>query len=230
VVCLQETRVQAHQLDGDFRPAGWHCHYFDAGRKGYAGTALLARRCPDEVRPGLGVAEFDGEGRWLEARFGRLSVVSLYAPSGSAGPHRQAAKDRFLEALLPVMKTLLGSGREYLICGDWNIAHRPIDLENWRSNQRNSGFLPHERAFLDRLFDELGWVDAFRRVDPRPRRYTWWSNRGRAWAKNVGWRLDYQVATPGLAARAVAARIYRARRFSDHAPLIMDYDLRGFGA
>jgi exodeoxyribonuclease-3 len=225
VVCLQETKAQAHQLGDEFRPKGWHCHYYDAVKKGYAGTALLSRRAPDEVRTGFGVDEFDAEGRWLEARFGKLCVVSLYAPSGSAGPERQASKDRFLDAFLPFMQKLKRSGRDYLVCGDWNIAHRNIDLKNWRSNQKNSGFLPHERAFLDRLFDEVGWVDAFRKVDPRPDQYTWWSNRGQAWAKNVGWRIDYQVATPSLGERVEAARIYKDQRFSDHAPLIMDYGL-----
>jgi exodeoxyribonuclease-3 len=225
VVCLQETKAQEHQLDhGDFRPKGWHCFYFDAQKKGYAGVAIFSRREPDEVIRGFGVEEFDREGRYLEARFGPLSVISVYFPSGSAGPHRQASKFRFLDAFVPWLVELKGRPREHVLCGDFNIAHKPIDLENWRSNQKNSGFLPEERAWLDRLFGELGWVDAFREVDPRPRQYTWWSNRGQAWAKNVGWRLDYQVVSPGLAGKARAARIYKDRRFSDHAPLVMDYD------
>ncbi len=226
VLCLQETKAQEHQLDhGDFRPKGWHCFYYDAEKKGYAGVALFSRTEPDEVIRGFGVDEFDREGRYLEARFGRLSVVSVYFPSGSAGPHRQASKFRFLEAFLPWLAGLGRKPRDHVLCGDFNIAHRPIDLENWRSNQKNSGFLPEERAWLDRLFGELGWVDAFREVDPRPRQYTWWSNRGQAWARNVGWRLDYQVGSPGLAGKARAARIYKDKRFSDHAPLIMDYEL-----
>ncbi len=225
VVCLQETKAQEHQLDpASFRPKGWHCHYYDARKKGYAGVAMFSRIEPDDVLRGFAVDEFDGEGRYLEARFGRLSVVSVYFPSGSAGPHRQASKFRFLEAFLPWLASRPRE-RDYVLCGDFNIAHKPIDLENWRSNQKNSGFLPEERAWLDRLFGGLGWVDAFREVDPRPRQYTWWSNRGQAWAKNVGWRLDYQVVSPGLAGKARAARIYKDRRFSDHAPLVMDYDL-----
>jgi exodeoxyribonuclease-3 len=174
---------------------------------------------------GFGIAEFDREGRYLEAQFGDVAVVSLYLPSGSAGPERQASKYRFLDAFVPHLRRLRGARRQYVLCGDWNIAHKPIDLKNWKSNQKNSGFLPDERAWMDRLFGELGFVDAFRSVDPRPERYTWWSNRGRAWAKNVGWRIDYQVATPALGGTTRAARIYRERRFSDHAPLIMDYAL-----
>ena len=226
VVCLQETKAQEHQLDqGSFRPSGLHCHYFDAVKKGYSGVAILSRAEPDAVIRGFGVAEFDREGRYLEARFGRLSVVSLYLPSGSAGPHRQQSKFRFLDAFLPYLKSLRRKRRDYVICGDFNIAHTPIDLTNWRSNQKNSGFLPEERAWLDIVFGELGFIDAFRTVDDRAEQYTWWSNRGQAWKKNVGWRIDYQVLSPSLAGAACAARIYKRQRFSDHAPLIMDYEL-----
>jgi exodeoxyribonuclease-3 len=226
VVCLQETKAQEHQLDGGgYRPAGFHCHYFDAQKKGYSGVAIFTRVEPDEVIRGFGVPEFDREGRYVEARFGRLSVVSLYVPSGSAGPHRQASKFRFLDAFLPYLKSLKRRRRDYVICGDFNIAHRPIDLKNWRSNQKNSGFLPEERAWLDQVFGDLRFVDAFRAVDDRPEQYTWWSNRGQAWAKNVGWRIDYQVLSPSLAGTPRAARIYKRQRFSDHAPLVMDYDL-----
>ncbi|TAK55816.1 MAG: exodeoxyribonuclease III [Gammaproteobacteria bacterium] len=224
VVCLQETRAQEHQLAGnEFRPPGLHCHYFDAERPGYSGVAVFSKRRPDRVIRGFGVPEFDREGRYLELVFGQLAVISAYFPSGSAGPERQASKFRFLEAFLPQLRRLLRRRREYVVCGDFNIAHRPIDLRNWRANQKNSGFLPEERAWLDQVFDQLGWVDAFRAVDPRPEQYTWWSNRGQAWAKNVGWRIDYQIASPGLRGAASAATIVRDRRFSDHAPLVMDY-------
>jgi exodeoxyribonuclease-3 len=226
VVCLQETKAQEHQLeDAIFRPAGYHCRYFDAERKGYSGVAVFSRRKPDRVIRGMGVAEFDQEGRYLEFQFGRLSVVSLYLPSGSAGPERQASKFRFLEAFLPYLKKLGRRSRDYVLCGDFNIAHQPIDLKNWRSNQKNSGFLPEERAWLDRVFGELRWVDAFREVDPRPDQYTWWSNRGQARTKNVGWRIDYQIASPSLAGKARAASIFKDAWFSDHAPLTMDYSL-----
>ena len=224
VVCLQETKAQAGQLtDPTFWPEHHHCFYFDARKKGYAGTALFARREPDEVIMGIGAGEFDAEGRYLEARFGKISVVSLYLPSGSSGPKRQASKNRFLKIFMPYLKSLRRKKREYVLCGDWNIAHKEIDLKNWRNNQKNSGFLPHERAWMDELFGTGGFVDAFRVVDSRPGQYTWWSNRGRAWAKNVGWRIDYQVITPGLKSAVQKARIYTAQRFSDHAPLILDY-------
>ncbi|RMF95177.1 MAG: exodeoxyribonuclease III [Gammaproteobacteria bacterium] len=225
VVCIQETKAQRHQLqDRLFYPRGWHCVYEDAERKGYSGVALYSRREPDAVLRGFGEPEFDAEGRYLEMRFGRLSVVSLYVPSGSSSEERQQAKFRFMDVFMPYLEALQASGRDYVICGDWNIAHKPIDLKNWRANQKNSGFLPEERAWMDRLFGEAGFVDAFREVNPSPEQYTWWSNRGRAWEKNVGWRIDYQVLSAGLAGSARRARIYKDRRFSDHAPLIMDYD------
>ncbi len=226
VVCLQEVRAGAEQLcDRAFRPPSFHCHYHPADRPGYSGVALLARREPDTVVEGLGWPDLDGEARYLEARFGTLSVISLYLPSGTSGDARQAVKMDFLGRFSEHLRRLRASGREALICGDFNIAHKPIDLRNWRSNQKNSGFLPEERAWLDHVFDELGFVDAFRVVNQAPDQYTWWSNRGQAWAKNVGWRLDYQVVTPGLRDAVRSARIYTAKRFSDHAPLIMDYDV-----
>ncbi len=225
VVCLQETRAQAAQLPPDpYQPPGYHCHYHDAGRKGYSGVAIYTRRAPDEFRTGLGWPECDAEGRWLEARFGALSVVSLYLPSGSSGPERQAVKFDFLARLAEPLRAMQTSGRDYILCGDWNIAHRPMDLKNWRANQDHSGFLPEERAWLDALFGPLGWIDAFRAVNPEPDQYTWWSHRGRARDNNVGWRIDYQVVTPGLAAKIRGAAIIPEPRFSDHAPLIIDYD------
>jgi exodeoxyribonuclease-3 len=226
VVCLQETKAQESQLaGGDFRPHGYHCYYCDAERKGYSGVAVFSKSKPGRVIRGFGVSEFDGEGRYLELQFGPLSVVSLYLPSGSSGPERQASKFRFLEVFLPYLKRLGKRRRNYVLCGDFNIAHQPIDLKNWRANQKNSGFLPEERAWLDRLFGELGWVDAFREVDRRPEQYTWWSNRGQARARNVGWRIDYQIVNCQLAGKARAASIYKDAWFSDHAPLTMDYEL-----
>jgi exodeoxyribonuclease-3 len=225
-ICLQETKSQEHQLAGhDVRLPGYHGFFCDAERKGYAGVALYSRHKPDRVVHGFGVDEFDSEGRYLEAQVGALSVVSLYLPSGSAGPERQASKFRFLEAFTPHLARLRRRRRHYILGGDWNIAHRPIDLKNWRSNQKNSGFLPEERAWMDELFGPAGYVDAFREVRTGPDLYTWWSNRGRARANNVGWRIDYQVVSRALAGKARAASIYKERRFSDHAPLIMDYDL-----
>jgi len=225
VVCLQEMKAQESDLDDGLHvPKGYMPFYALAEKKGYSGVALYSRRAPDEVIKGFGTHEFDSEGRYLEARFGTLSVVSLYLPSGSSGPHRQASKFRFLDAFMPQLKKLARARREVILCGDWNIAHKEIDLRNWRSNQKNSGFLPEERAWLSRVFDEVGMVDVFRRLNRKPDQYTWWSNRGQAWAKNVGWRIDYQIATPGVAKTAAKESIYKRRRFSDHAPLTIDYD------
>jgi len=224
VACLQEIRAAAEHVPKSLvAPRKGHAVFHPATRSGYSGVALYTRR-PVASRTGFGSGEFDGEGRYLEADFGSVSIVSVYFPSGSSSPARQAAKFRFLASFLPHLQRLRTSGREVILCGDWNIAHQPIDLKNWRSNQKNSGFLPEERAWLSQVFDELGFVDVFRRLNRDPEQYTWWSNRGQAWAKNVGWRIDYQIATPGIAATARAAAIYKNRRFSDHAPLIIDYD------
>ncbi len=226
VVCVQETKAQEHQLDhGTFRPGPYYSYYFDAEKKGYSGVAIYSRREPDDVIRGLGFDEFDREGRYIEAQFGRLSVASIYLPSGSSSEERQRAKFRFLALFMPWLRKIRRRRREYILCGDWNIAHKTIDLKNWRSNQRNSGFLPEERAWMDELFGPAGFVDAFRVVNQDPDEYTWWSNRGRAWEKNVGWRIDYQVVTPGLRDAVRSAGIYRRKRYSDHAPLTIDYDL-----
>jgi exodeoxyribonuclease-3 len=225
VVCVQETKAQLPQLEDEaFFPKGYHCYYHSAQKPGYSGVALYSLQQPDQVRYGLNWPDMDSEGRWLEARFGSLSVVSLYLPSGSSKEERQAFKYVLLDRLLPYLSEQKAKGRDYILCGDWNIAHKQIDLKNWRGNQKNSGFLPEERAWLDELFDTAGFVDAFRSVDQQPDQYTWWSNRGQAWANNVGWRIDYQITTPAIAATAQAAAIYKNQRFSDHAPLILDYD------
>jgi exodeoxyribonuclease-3 len=225
VICLQETKAQEHQLDDRvFRPRGYHVYFHDAEKKGYSGVAIYSRQAPDRIVEGIGWPEFDREGRYIQADFGPLSVVSFYMPSGTSGEIRQGVKIEFMGRFLDYLKKLRRKRRQYIICGDWNIAHKAIDLRNWRSNQKNSGFLPEERAWMDQLFGPAGFVDAFRQVNTKEGEYTWWSNRGRAWEKNVGWRIDYQVITPGLAERVIAARVYRNRRFSDHAPLIIDYD------
>jgi len=227
VVCLQE--IKCHEADLDPKTHGLKafesCHAF-ASKKGYSGVALYSRRKPDEVRVGYGAKEFDAEGRYVEARFGKLWVVSVYLPSGSAGPHRHASKFRFLKKFALHLKKLEERGCEVILCGDWNIAHKEIDLRNWRSNQKNSGFLPEERAWMTKALDALGLVDVFRKLNPHPEQYTWWSNRGQARAKNVGWRLDYHLATPAIAATAKREHIYLGERFSDHAPLIIDYDFK----
>ena len=224
VVCVQEVKAHDTDLDDTMRALGEAAgHFHFARQKGYSGVGLYGRRKPKAVRIGFGCDEFDAEGRYVEADFGKYTVISLYVPSGSSSPERQAAKFRFLASMLPHLMRLKAE-REFVLMGDVNIAHKEIDLKNWRSNQKNSGFLPEERAWLDQLFGSVGLVDVFRTLDSRPEQYTWWSNRGQAWAKNVGWRLDYHLATPAVAATAKKASIHLEPRFSDHAPLTIDYD------
>ena len=224
IVCLQELKSQAEDMTAQMlMPPGYHGYFHYAEKKGYSGVGIYCREQPQRIMSGLGIAEFDAEGRYLCADFANFSVVSLYLPSGSSGEERQAVKFKFMAAFKPHLRELRASGREVLICGDWNIAHKEIDLKNWRGNKKNSGFLPEERAWLTKLFDEVGFVDVFRQLHPELEAYTWWSNRGQAWAKDVGWRIDYQIATPFIAAKAQMASIYKAQRFSDHAPLIIDY-------
>ena len=226
VVCIQETKAQEDQLHPElFYPEGYHCFYNDAERKGYSGTAVFCKEKPEKVITRLGWDPADNEGRYLQVDFKGLSVVSLYLPSGSSKEEAQVRKEGFMDNFYEHLQGLRRKRREFIICADWNICHKEIDLKNWKSNQKNSGFLPHERAWLDRVFDEQGWVDVFRRINPEPDQYTWWSNRGQAWAKNVGWRLDYMLVTPGLADKGLATSIYREVRFSDHAPLTIDFDI-----
>lgn len=225
---VQEVKAQAEDVAGRFDSlAGMAGHFHFAQKKGYSGVGLYSRRPPSAVIAGLGHPEFDAEGRYIEARFDtprrKLSIISCYFPSGSSGEERQAAKFRFLDVVYPHLMALKAE-REFILVGDINIAHKEIDLKNWKSNQKNSGFLPEERAWMTRLLEEAGMVDVFRRLNPHPEQYTWWSNRGQAWAKNVGWRLDYHLATPGIAAHAKREAIYLDQRFSDHAPLTIDYD------
>ncbi len=227
VVCVQEIKCRDCDLTSAIRtPPGYRGYFHFAQRPGYSGVGIYCREAPDAVVEGLGIPDIDAEGRYLELRFGGLSVVSFYVPSGSSSEERLAVKFRFLERVIDPLHRLERSGRQAVICGDWNIAHQPIDLKNWRSNQKNPGFLPEERAWMSGVFEHLRYVDVFRQLDPRPEQYTWWSNRGQAWANNVGWRLDYQIATAGIATTAKAASIYKDRRFSDHAPLAIDYDYR----
>lgn len=223
-VCLQELKAHAPDLSEMMQaPAGYSGHFHFAEKKGYSGVAIYCRHPVGAVQVGMPSVEFDAEGRWVQVSLGRLTVVSVYLPSGSSSDERQQAKFRFLDEFMPKLEQMRSDGREYVICGDWNIAHKEIDLRNWRSNQKNSGFLPQERAWLTDLLDRVGWVDVFRTLEPGPDQYTWWSNRGQARAKNVGWRIDYQIATPGIAASAEKTTIYTEQLFSDHAPLIIDY-------
>ncbi len=225
VVCIQETKAQEHQLeDPVFRPDGYHCYYHDAVKKGYSGVAVYAKKKPRKVKFGIGMHDVDQEGRYLEVEFDKISVISLYMHSGSSSEERQAVKFDFMDRFMPHLQKLRRKRREFVICGDWNIAHKKIDIKNWRSNQNNSGFLPEERDWMTQLFDEVGYVDAFRVVNQNEHEYTWWSNRGQAWANNTGWRIDYQIITPKLKEAVEGTHIYKDERFSDHAPLIIDYN------
>ncbi|WP_109124733.1 exodeoxyribonuclease III [Dyella sp. C11] len=225
VVCLQETKAQEDQLsDPMFRPDGHHCFYRDAtSKKGYSGVAIYAKREPDNVLTDLGWDAFDNEGRYIEAQFGKLSVVSLYVPSGSSGDERQQFKFKVMDWIAPIFDQWMKSGRDYVLCGDWNIVRSELDIKNWKSNQKNSGCLPEERSWLNDLVDKHGWVDSYRTLHPKGEDYTWWSNRGNARANNVGWRIDYQIVTPGLRDRLKHCSVYRDERFSDHAPYTVDY-------
>ena len=226
IVCVQETKAQVDQLNDEIiKPKGYFSYFNSAVKKGYSGVAIYSQIEPDKIIGKIGWKDADIEGRFIQANFGKLSVISLYLPSGSSSEERQAIKFDFLERFTPVLKKMRRQKREYIICGDWNIAHKKIDIKNWKGNQKNSGFLPEEREWMDSLFDDIGMVDAFRVVNQQEEQYTWWSNRGQAWAKNVGWRIDYQVVTPGLKNKIKTASIYKDERFSDHAPLIVDYSI-----
>ena len=227
IVCLQELKAQAATMNASMlAPPGWHGYFHYAEKKGYSGVAIYSRQPAEAIESEIGHPVMDHEGRYLAIQLGNLTVISLYLPSGSSGEQRQTLKFSVMEDLHEHLRNLRNSGREVLICGDWNIAHRQIDLKNWRGNQKNPGFLPAERAWLDELFERQGWVDVYRKLHPdtTDSAYTWWSNRGQAWANNVGWRIDYQIATPALAAAAKSCTIYKQQRFSDHAPLIIDYE------
>ena len=225
VICLQELKAQASDMTREMlQPDGLFGYFHYAEKKGYSGVGIYSKKQPDAIIEGLGIADIDAEGRYIEAQFGNLSVISVYLPSGSSGEERQAVKFSFMARFYPHLQKLHASGREVVICGDWNIAHQEIDLKNWKGNKKNSGFLPEERAWMTQLLND-GWVDTYRMLypDATDACYTWWSNRGQAWSKNVGWRIDYQIATKGIASTACNAEIYKAERFSDHAPLIIDY-------
>ena len=225
VVCVQEVKAQETDITNPlFKPAGYHSYFHFAEKKGYSGVGIYTKHQPIDVVTGIQYLPFDQEGRYVEVSFDKLSVASLYLPSGTSGELRQAVKFDFLKRYADCLSTRCNN-KEVIICGDWNIAHRQIDLKNWRGNQKNSGFLPEERAWMDHLFGPMGFIDAFREINVEPLQYTWWSHRGQAWAKNVGWRIDYQVLTPGLKGAVKAVSIYKDQRFSDHAPLIIDYAL-----
>ena len=230
-ICLQELKAQqADMTEEMLNPHPYHGYFHYAEKKGYSGVGIYTRHVPDKIIVGLGHADIDAEGRYLELQFDnigvkKLNIISLYLPSGSSGEERQQIKFSVMQRFYPHLQSLINSGREVIICGDWNIAHREIDLKNWKGNLKNSGFLPEERSWMSDIFEKQGWVDTYRKLypDTTDECYTWWSNRGQAWAKNVGWRIDYQIATPGLANLANQASVYKDERFSDHAPLCISY-------
>lgn len=227
IVCLQELKAQQADLQKSiFQPEGYHCYFHYAEKKGYSGVGIYTKLQPKKIVTGLGWPLADEEGRYVEIDLGNICIASLYLPSGTSGEHRQAAKFEFLEQYTHYLKKIREQSKEFVICGDWNIAHKKIDLKNWRGNQKNSGFLPEERAWMDELFDTIGFIDAFRVVNQEEDQYTWWSQRGQARAKNVGWRIDYQVVTPGLKNAIQSVNIYKEQRFSDHAPLVIDYNYK----
>ena len=234
VFCIQETKAQIDQLDASvFSPQGYYRYFFDAEKKGYSGTAIYSKKEPDKVSTGLGWDIADKEGRYIQADFGHLSIASLYLPSGSSKDDRQELKMEFLDKLNPILQDMKNGSRDYIICGDWNIVHKKIDIKNFTGNKNRSGCLPEERAWLDKVFADpeadvsnpIGMVDAFRVLNKEPDQYTWWSNRGQAWANNTGWRIDYQIITPSLKDKLISTSIYKEQRFSDHAPLIVNYDV-----
>ena len=227
ILCIQELKAQEADLDSALmNPNGYHGFFQYATKKGYSGVGLYSKKVPDSVKIGFDDSEFDAEGRYVETRFGKLIVISSYFPSGSSAPERQEAKFRFLGLFMPHIKQLKSEGLEIVLCGDINIAHKEIDLKNWKGNLKNSGFTPEEREWMTHLFTEAGFMDVYRHLHPTTEDecYTWWSQRGQAYAKNVGWRIDYQIATPGISKKAQRVEIYKAEKFSDHAPLIIDYE------
>jgi exodeoxyribonuclease-3 len=231
-ICVQEVKAQAADVQGRFEQlAGLQGHFHFAEKKGYSGVAVFSKNAPSDFIVGYGSAEFDLEGRYVELRFDtpsrKFPVISCYFPSGSSGEERQQAKFRFLDELDPHLVQLKQS-REFILCGDVNIAHQEQDLKNWRGNRKNSGFLPQERAWMTKLLSETGLVDVYRKLQPETTEacYTWWSNRGQAYANNVGWRLDYHLATPAIAALARSESIYKTEKFSDHAPITVEYEFK----
>jgi exodeoxyribonuclease-3 len=227
VACLQEIKAQEADLPKALlAPPGLHGAFHPAEKRGYSGVAIYSKAEPDRVTLGLGIKEIDAQGRFLQADFGDLSVVSLYMPSGTMGDEAQKRKYAFMDRFLPRLEEMRRCGREFVVCGDWNIAHREIDVKNWKRNQAMTGFLPEEREWLTGVFEQHGFVDVFRKLDPAPDRYTWWVQWANARARNIGWRIDYQIATPGIAAKATKATIYTKEIFSDHAPVVIDYDYK----
>lgn len=230
VICLQETRADDEQLADALAPAladGWHLASAQPHVKGRNGVAVLSRTPFDEVRIGTGAEEFATHGRYIEVDTAGATVASVYLPTGEADTDRQLEKERFMAAVQARMAELLTAGGDAVLCGDWNIAHTENDIKAWRANVKKAGFLPAERQWLTELL-ATGWVDVVRHLNPEVAGpYSWWSWRGKAFDNDAGWRIDYHLVSPGLAARAVSARVERAElyalRWSDHAPVTVEF-------
>lgn len=224
VICLQEVRATEEQINSEeFALSGYTKYQSEAVKKGYSGVCVYSKEKSSKVTKTFGSKIFSDEGRFIEIELSKVKIISVYFPSGSSGDTRQNLKYRFMEKFEKYMKKIKASNKPTIISGDWNIIHKEIDIKNWKANQKNSGCLPQEREWLDKVFESYGFVDAFRVVNKKPYNYTWWSNRGRAWDNNVGWRIDYQVISPQSRIKPIAAKIYKNKRFSDHSPLIMEY-------
>ena len=224
-ICLQEIKADLDSIPLEL--INWNnykTYFHSAVKKGYSGVAIYTKQTPDNVTIGLGNSEIDDEGRYLQLDYGDVSIISLYLPSGSSGEDKQQKKFRFMEYYMPILQAKINSNRRYIICGDWNIAHTELDLKNWKGNLKNSGFLPEERQWMTDLLN-LGFIDTWRHLYPDNAGYTWWSNRGQAYQNNVGWRIDYQIATPHFNGKLVNSSIYKDTKFSDHAPLIVNYTM-----
>ena len=223
VVCVQELKAQAADLKTELIQCdGLTGAFHYAEKKGYSGVGVYTRKSPQRIVEGLGVPEFDAEGRYIEADYGNLAVISLYQPSGSSGDERQQAKFRFMDVFFPHLQALIKSGREIVICGDWNIAHKEADLKNWKSNQKNSGFLPEERAWIDEVVG-AGYIDSFRHLHPHTKdAYTYWDMKTGARARNVGWRIDYFFISPDLLPRVKRATMMTDFSGSDHCPIVLE--------
>lgn len=222
-ICLQEIRLGTDISYEPYYLPGYHCYFQAALKKGYSGVAILSKKTPTEVNRRLGLESADEEGRFLELVFEDWHLISLYMPSGSSSEVAQKKKIAFLDFFSLYLQKIARQKKAVLICGDWNIAHKNEDLKNWKANQNKPGFTPEERAWLDFIFNEVGFIDVFRSINQKDNQFTWWSNRANAFNNNVGWRIDYQIASPAFKGEAIESLIYTQQRFSDHAPLVMHY-------
>ena len=225
-ICMQETRALEEQIDNDnFVLKGYSRYMNIADKKGYSGVAIYSKHKPSEIINTFSKSIFEKEGRFLSLDFEHYTVASIYFPSGSSGEERQKMKYEFMALFEKYVKKEIKKKKTLILCGDYNIAHTKDDIKNWKSNQKNSGFLPEERSWMTKLIENIGLVDAFRIKCKHSDVYTWWSNRGNAYNNNVGWRIDYQMVTNNLLDKIKKVSVYKGQKFSDHAPLVIHYDI-----